>query len=90
MSSAEAVSQATRYLLHRLDALAAVPETDPKDVATMLLAIPEEKREHVLAVLADLSNRAPVTGLVDLAEGARLILNAARELWKSEPIDNPA
>jgi hypothetical protein len=46
--------------------------------------VPEDKRDHVLAVLGELVRRTSDKGFDDLAHGARLVLNAARELWRKQ------
>ena len=72
--------QAIELLLDRLKALAFEP-AERRDVRSTLLGVPEEKREHVLAVLGELAGRK---GFDDLAQGARLVLNAAHELWREQ------
>ena len=46
--------------------------------------MPEDKRDHVLAVLGELVGRTSDKGFDDLAQGARLVLNAACELWREQ------
>jgi hypothetical protein len=58
------------------------PLHDRADPEGPLLAVPEDKRDHVLAVLGELVGRTSDRGFEDLAQGARLVLNAARELWR--------
>jgi hypothetical protein len=74
-------SQAVRLLLARLDALASSPDVNRRDPRSILLAIPEEKRGHVIAVLQQLRGRAGDPNGDGLASGARLLLEAAHELW---------
>jgi hypothetical protein len=76
--------QAARLLLDRLKALALEPSIEGQDVRSTLLAVPEDKRDHVLAVLGELVGRTSDRGFDDLAQGARLVLNAARELWREQ------
>src|SRR5215207_7103207 len=75
--------QAAQLLLARLKALAE-PSVEGRDVRSTLLAVPEDKRDHVLAVLGELVGRTSDKGFDDLSQGARLVLNAARELWRDE------
>jgi hypothetical protein len=75
--------QAAQLLLARLKALAE-PSVEGHDVRSTLLAVPEDKRDHVLAVLGELVGRTSDKGFDDLTQGARLVLNAARELWRDE------
>ena len=76
--------QAARLLLDRLKALALEPSVEGHDVRSTLLAVPEDKRDHVLAVLGELVGRSSGKGFDDLAQGARLVLNAAGELWREQ------
>jgi len=76
--------QAARLLLARLKALALEPSVEGQDVRSTLLAVPEDKRDHVLAVLGELVGRTSDRGFDDLAQGARLVLNAAHELWREQ------
>jgi hypothetical protein len=75
--------QAAQLLLARLKALAE-RSVEGHDVRSTLLAVPEDKRDHVLAVLGELVGRTSDKGFDDLTQGARLVLNAARELWRDE------
>ena len=75
--------QAAQLLLARLKALAE-RSVEGHDVRSTLLAVPEDKRDHVLAVLGELVGRTSDKGFDDLSQGARLVLNAARELWRDE------
>ena len=68
--------QAARLLLDRLKALALEPSIEGQDVHSTLLAVPEDKRDHVLAVLGELVGRTSDRGFEDLAQGARLVLDA--------------
>ena len=73
-------SKAARLMLDRLKELSEI--SDGGSVETTLLCVPENKREHVLSVLETLSGRAPKTNTEDpLASAARLVRNAALELW---------
>ena len=76
--------QAARLLLDRLKALALEPSIEGQDVHSTLIAVPEDKRDHVLAVLGELVGRTSDRGFEDLAQGARLVLDAARELWREQ------
>src|SRR5829696_8747496 len=76
--------QAAQLLLARLKELALEPSVEGQDVRSTLLAVPEDKRDHVLAVLGELVGRTSDKGFDDLSQGARLVLNAARELWRDE------
>ena len=76
--------QAARLLLDRLKALALEPSIEGQDVHSTLLAVPEDKRDLVLAVLGELVGRTSDRGFEDLAQGARLVLDAARELWREQ------
>src|SRR5215203_1051320 len=82
--------QAARLLLDRLKALALEPSIEGQDVHSTLLAVPEDKRDHVLAVLGELVGRTSDRGFDDLAQGARLVLDAARELWAVAEETEPA
>jgi hypothetical protein len=74
-------SQAVRLLLSRLEALAPSPDPNRRDPRSILLAIPHEKRAHVLSVLEELRARAGDPSAEGLASGARLLIEAAHELW---------
>jgi hypothetical protein len=75
-----AASRAARLMLDRLKKLSKM--SDGGSVETTLLCVPENKREHVLSVLEALSGRAPKANAEDpLASAARLVRNAALELW---------
>jgi len=76
--------QAAQLLLARLKELALEPSVEGQDVRSTLLAVPEDKRDHVLAVLGELVGRTSDRGFDDLAQGARLVLNAAHELWREQ------
>jgi hypothetical protein len=76
--------QAAQLLLARLKALASEPSVEGQDVRSTLLAVPEDRRDHVLAVLGELVGRTSDRGFDDLAQGARLVLNAAHELWREQ------
>ena len=73
--------QAIGLLLDRLNALALEPAVEARDARSTLLDVPEEKRDNVLAVLGELAGRERFE---DLAQGARLVLNAASELWREQ------
>src|SRR5215207_1551897 len=75
--------RAAQLLLARLKALAD-PSVEGQDVRSTLLAVPEDNRDHVLAVLGELVGRTSDRGFDDLAQGARLVLNAARGLWREQ------
>ena len=60
------------------------PSIEGQDVHSTLIAVPEDKRDHVLAVLGELVGRTSDRGFEDLAQGARLVLDAARELWREQ------
>jgi hypothetical protein len=74
-------SQAVRLLLSRLEALAPSPDPNRRDPRSILLAIPHEKRAHVLSVLEALRARAGGPSAEGLASGAGLLIEAAHELW---------
>ena len=60
------------------------PAVEGRDVRQRSSPVPEDKRDHVLAVLGELVRRTSDKGFDDLAHGARLVLNAARELWRKQ------
>ena len=80
---ARETSLAVKLLLVRLGEIAGVDALAKRDPRAILLAIPEAEREHVVAVLHDIQARAS-PGSEGLVAGARLLLDAARELWTPE------
>ena len=73
-------SKATRLMLDQLKKLSQSPADE--SVEATLLAVPENKRERVLLVLEALHGRARNTNTDEaLATAARLVQNAALELW---------
>jgi hypothetical protein len=85
-------SLAVKVLLARLGELAGVNASAKRDPRSILLAIPDEARERVAAVLQEIQARAS-PGSEGLVSGARLLLDAARELWtpdkgEGEPQDS--
>ena len=66
----ESTVQAAGLLLDRLKALALEPSIEGQDVHSTLIAVPEDKRDHVLAVLGELVGRTSDRGFEDLAQGA--------------------
>jgi hypothetical protein len=78
-------SRATRFLLDRLARLSLSPLSPECPVEDILVAVPESERERVLDVLEALAERKGSGPTSDaLAEGSRLVRNAARELWGGE------
>jgi hypothetical protein len=79
-------SKAARLMLDRLRRLSAI--SDGGSVETTILSVPENRREHVLSVLEALSGRGLETNTEDpLASAARLVRNAALELWAKSSHD---
>ena len=75
-------AMATRLLLERLRQLSPSPTSNTSTVDEILSQVPGQNRQQVLAVLETLSKRNPSNRYYEaLASGARLVLNAARELW---------
>jgi hypothetical protein len=73
-------SRATRLMLDRLKELSPAPVNG--SVEATLLSVPEDRRERVLSVLEALDARAHDAKTDEaLGEAARLVRNAARELW---------
>jgi len=69
-----------KVLLARLGELAGVDASAKRDPRSILLAIPDDERKHVVTVLEEIQSRAS-PGSEGLVSGARLLLDAARELW---------
>ena len=81
-------SLAVRLLLARLDALAPPAAPRGHDPRSILLAVPEDGRGQVVEVLHDLRARAGNPDGEGLASAARLLLEAARELWTLRADEN--
>jgi hypothetical protein len=79
-SVARETSLAVKVLLARLGELARVDASAKRDPRSILLAIPDDARGHVVSVLQEIQARA-APGSEGLVSGARLLLDAARELW---------
>lgn len=73
-------SLAVKLLLARLGDIAGVDASAKRDPRSILLAIPVDARARVVAVLEEIQARA-VPGSEGLVAGARLLIEAARELW---------
>jgi hypothetical protein len=73
-------SLAVKVLLARLAELAGLDASARRDPRSVLLAIPDDARQHVVGVLQEILARA-APGSEGLVSGARLLLDAARELW---------
>jgi hypothetical protein len=74
-------SKATKVMLDQLKKLSPSPVGESVEAA--LLAVPEDKRELVLTVLKAFDGRTHETKTDEaLAAAARLVQNAARELWR--------
>jgi hypothetical protein len=73
-------SRATKLMLDRLKELSPAPGGG--SVEATLLSVPEDRRARVLSVLETLDARAHEAKTDEaLGEAARLVRNAARELW---------
>ena len=79
-SVARETSLAVKMLLARLGEIAHVDPGARRDPRSILLAIPLEERDRVVGVLEQIQSRAS-SGSEGLVSGARLLLDAARELW---------
>ena len=79
-SVARETSLAVKLLLARLSEFAGVDPSARRDPRSVLLAVPHEERGRVVAALEDIQSRAS-PGAEGLVSGARLLLDAARELW---------
>ena len=73
-------SKATKVMLNQLKKLSPAPVGESVEAA--LFAVPEGERERVLTVLEAFDGRTHETKTHEaLAAAARLVHNAARELW---------
>ena len=79
-SVARETSLAVKLLLARVGELAGVDPSARRDPRSILLAVPHDERDRVVAVLEEIRSRGS-PGADGLVSGARLLLDAARELW---------
>jgi hypothetical protein len=90
-STKRETSHALSIILDRLHAMArgsgALPD-ERADLKAILLGMPGENRSQILLVLESLESRARVRDDEGMAQAARLVRNAADQVWAEQREDD--